>query len=77
MVNILHIYGYYISRSTTTYKVEHCVNNNEIRAFYNPQDYDQKRKLFGTNTFVLAHSSINAMSQRTPLRLICPNAGFL
>ena len=35
----------------------HCVKSVQIRSFPAPQDYDQKRKLFRTNSFVLAHSS--------------------
>ena len=46
-----------VSRTTTTNKVEHCVKNDEVRAFSNPQNHDQKRILFGTNGFVLAHLS--------------------
>ena len=33
-----------------------------------PQDYDQKRKLFRTNSFVLAHSSAKKIyGQREPV----------
>ena len=35
----------------------HCVKNGQIRSSSGPQDYDQKRKLFRNNSFVLAHSS--------------------
>ena len=40
-----------------TNKVDHCVKSDEIWAFSNPQNYDQKRKIFLTNSLVLAHSS--------------------
>ena len=35
----------------------HCVKSVQIRNFFGPQGYNQKRKLFRTNSSVLAHSS--------------------
>ena len=49
--NIDHIYNY-VQKSFST--AEKCPNTE---FFSGPQGYDQKRKLFPTNSFVLAHSS--------------------
>ena len=38
--------------------IDHCVKSVPIRNFSGPQGYDQKRGLFHTNSFVLAHSSV-------------------
>ena len=35
----------------------YCVKSIQIRSFSGSQSYDQKRKLFRTNSFVLVHSS--------------------
>ena len=47
----------YFERNSLKSKRNHCVKSIQIRSFSGPQGYDQKRKLFRTNSFVLAHSS--------------------
>ena len=51
----------YFQKSPLPWKVPgyspDCVKSIQIRGFSAPQGYDQKRKLFRTNSFVHAHSS--------------------
>ena len=45
------------ARKVSKYGVFSCLNTGKYGPEKAPQGYDQKRKLFRTNSFVLAHSS--------------------
>ena len=40
----------------------------QIRTFFGPQVYDQKRKLFRTNSFVLAHLAKKIQNEQLTLK---------